>query len=229
MKRALGITLISIIAVCFIAACELLRNNNKERSDVLRPMSVGNWWEYQVRRPQWQDSIQDTVREIISDKIEITLGAEVYTVWGWKPDLDQEANPNYRWLSRNDKDGLFLMGGISATDSIFINELHYKYPAEVGDKWSVPQLSFSRSEHEFYVSDTLHITLVDKNRELKTPAGTFLCYVYNFDLSAGEDVLEKLDYYFFYDPGIGLVKQEERGKSDGRILSELILIGYEIN
>ena len=53
-------------------------------------------------------------------------------------------------------------------------------------------------------------------------------FVYNFDLSAGDDVAERFDYYLFYSLGVGLVKQEERGKFNQDIKSEFILMNYQI-
>jgi hypothetical protein len=98
----------------------------------------------------------------------------------------------------------------------------------VGETIETPQISFSPERLEFYISDTLSITLIDDNRQIETPAGTFSCYVYYYDLDIGED-LDRVDYYLFYSPRVGLIKQEERSKFEKRLIAELVLTGYQMH
>lgn len=82
---------------------------------------------------------------------------------------------------------------------------------------------------EFYLSDTLSITLVDDNWEIVTPAGKFECFVYNFTLSFGEDILQKWEYSMYYSTGVGLVAQIAFGEGDpDDIKEEMYLMNYKI-
>ncbi len=227
LMRSTYLSFVSIFLILLISGCYIVEPD-EPFNDVLHPLAVGNWWEYEILRPQWSNPNQGTVRETVTEKLEADINGIVYPVWGWNAEIDSEDFPQYKWLARNGDEGLYLMGGIAETDTFFMNELQYKYPAEVGESWEVPQLSFSRTDYRFYSSDTLSITLIDINRRVETPAGNFSCYVYNFQVSMGDDVAESFDYYLFYSPGIGLVIQEERGSRDQRILSKLLLIDYNI-
>ena len=214
--------------LCFLilcTSCDLFTNEQKETTGELMPLAVGNYWEYENT---YLDVIKDTLLYEVTEEIQIPIGDTTYTAYAMNfiplpPDL-----PSYYWLRRNDEEGLFLMGGISDTDTLFMNEVEYRLPIRVGEIFETPRISFSFARREFYISDTLSITLIDDDREVITPAGKFKCFVYNFDLSAGDDVAERFDYYLFYSLGVGLVKQEERGKFNQDIKSEFILMNYQI-
>ncbi|MBE9048104.1 hypothetical protein IQ255_27540 [Pleurocapsales cyanobacterium LEGE 10410] len=203
-------------------------NHINEPSGELMPLQVGNWWEYQIIKPQWANPIQDTVRNQIVKIISVSTDEQNYTVFGHNFVPFSDNSPEYYWLIRNGQNGLYQMGGIAETDSLILNNLEYPYPGEIGDSILIPQLSFSRENLNFYFSDSLHITLIDKKREVITPVGLFNCYVYHFSLSAGDDVLYGFDYFLYFSPGLGLVKQEERRETDQSIITELLLIDYEI-
>lgn len=223
------ISVIFLLPVLLMAGCGLLDSDDSQiLSGELMPLEVGNWWEYQINRPLRTNSPPDTVREVVSRAVTVEINGQSYTAFGWNADIDFSPLPEYQWLSRNGEDGLYKMGGIAGTDTLFINEISYKLKAEVGDSWQMTQVSFSRSDLEFYISDTLQVTLMDTDRVVETPAGTFRCYVYHFDVSMGYDVAERFDYFMFYSPGVGMILQEERGQSDNRLISELVLIGYQV-
>lgn len=167
----------------------------------------------------------DILRYEVTQQVEISIGDTAYAS-NFVP-FPEELGPSY-WLRRNGFKGLYLMGGISDTDTLFMNNVDYKLPAAIGETFISPQGSYSFDRFEFYTSDTLSITLIDDDREVITPAGTFECYVYNFQLDAGDDVEVDLDYYLFYSPGVGLVKQEERCERSQNIKTELTLIEYLI-
>ena len=138
-----------------------------------------------------------------------------------------EDEPEYYWLYRNGEEGLYFMGGISDTDTLLINELRYKYPAEVGETWSVPRMSFSVEEEYFYIYDTLEVTLNDTGYKLETQAGVFTTEVYKFTVSNGEDVANDWDYYMYYRPSVGLVAQISTTENDiENIEDEMYLLDY---
>lgn len=218
-----------IFAVLIITSCGIFdSNDNNVQENVLQPLTVGNWWDYEVRQSQWENPAVDTIRYEVTAEVPVTVEGASHTAFAFNLLPFPEGMPEYYWLYRNTEDGLYTMGGVAETDTLFIQNIDKKYPAEIGETWESSQISFSRSDLEFYINDTLKITVVDTDREVETPAGTFRCIVYHFDLSAGDDVAERLDYFQFYSLGTGLIKQEERGQFDNRLISELVLIGYHV-
>lgn len=223
--------ILSLVIAILLTSCGIFDNDdNKLQEGVLQPFAVGNWWEYEIQR----FSEPDTVREVVSELVEVTVGDETFISFAWNSEIDWGDFPEYIWLARNGDQGLYLMGGVAETDTLFINALQYKYPAEVGETWEVPQVSFSRTDYQFYISDTLSVTLIDNNRQIETPSGKYSCFVYYFQVSMGYDVLGYFGYYLYYKPGIGLVAQEEWGEhpsgnpDQNQLLSRLVLIDYHL-
>lgn len=221
------LVLLLILLASILSGCNPTSGEYKNKPPgELMPLQVGNWWEYELT---YLSSSNDTVRFEIDRAVNFMIEDEYYTAFAFNQVPFPPETPEYYWLRRNGEAGMYQMGGISETDTLFKNDLLYPYPGEIGDSLKLPEIFFSRQNLNFFLSDTLHITLVDINREVVTPAGMFTCHVYNFKKSAGDDVLEELDYYLFYSPGVGLIKQEERGESDQRIISKLELLSYEVN
>lgn len=214
-----------LLTLPFLTSCDLFNNDPKNLPGELIPLAVGNYWEYETT---YLDVLKDTIRYEVTAEVEVPVGDTSYTAFaGNYLPLPPDLEPHY-WLRRNGKNGLYMMGGISETDTLFMNGVLYKLPSEIGETIQSPQVSFSYDRLEFYRSDTLSITLIDDNREIVTPAGKFECYVYSFTLSAGDDVAERLAYYIYYSLGVGLVKQEERGETSQNIKTELILIRHHL-
>lgn len=214
---------------CLLSGCGLLVSDNDHiHSDDLMPLEVGNWWDYEVRNHLFQNPVVDTVRYEVTAEVPVTVEGASYTAFAFNLLPFPEGTPEYYWLNRNAGDGLYTMGGIAETDTLFVNSIDKKYPAEIGETWESSQISFSRSDFEFYINDTLKITVVDTDREVQTPAGTFRCYVYHFEADQGEDVAANAQIFQFYSPGVGLIKQEDRRESDNELRSELVLIGYHV-
>lgn len=223
-----------LILLLFGFGCSVFESNDKNKpDDVLMPLAVGNWWEYEIIRPGWENPHQGTVRESVSEQIEVSVDGENYLAWGWNSEIDRGSYPEFKWLNRNGEGGLYALGGIAETDTIFRNILAYKYPSTIGESWKYHQALFSMSNFKFYVSDTLKITLLDNNRAIETPAGKFKCHVYYFQISMGYDVPGYFGYYIYYKPGIGLIAQEEWGEYENRpdsnnLLSKIVLIDYHL-
>jgi hypothetical protein len=225
MKQLLFIPLMILL----LAGCGLLSSDdNPTRSNEIMPLAVGNGWDYEVRRPQWQNPVVDTIRFEVTAEVPVEIDGASYTAFAYNLVPFPEGMPEYYWLRRNTEDGLYSMGGVAETDSLFINTMNKKYPAETGETWESPQVSFSRSDFEFYINDTLKITVVDTDREVETPAGTFRCIVYHFEADQGYDVAANAQIFQFYSPGVGLIKQEDRRESNNELRSELVLIGYHV-
>lgn len=193
------------------------------------PLAVGNWWEYEVRFPQRQDAEPDTLVDRINLKTEIKYENRLYTVFGRNVDMDFGSLPDFNWLVRNGRCGLYNMGGIAETDTMIINELAMKFPGETGENWQMPRVAFSRTDFEFYISETVVVTLVESDVEVETPAGTFNAWVYHFEVDQGDDVLANAQIFQFFSPGTGLIKQEDRFESTNELRSEMILTNYQVN
>ncbi len=226
-KRKISSIIVSmiILVLLFGGSCGLLGgDDSKKKSDELRPLAVGNWWEYEYNL----FSLKDTVRYEVAKEIQVPWGGTSYTAYGYNRVPLPPEIPEFYWLNRNGEAGLYQMGGIAETDTLFTNNIRRWYPAEEGQTWEVPRLSFSRDSLNFYVSDTLDVTLVDTNREIETPAGTFECYVYKFTIEF-EGVLRGWDYYMHYSPGVGLVAQisTSEGKPEN-IKEEMYLMNYRV-
>ena len=220
-----NITSLVILVFLFTNSCGLLGGEDKKKvGDELMPLSVGNFWEYDFT---YLGSIKDTLRYEVVKEIQVPWEDTSYTAYAFNLVPFPPDAPEYYWLYRNGEAGVYLMGGMAETDTLFKNEIDKSYTAEEGQTWDVPQLAFSRDSLKFYVSDTLSITLIDTDRKVETPAGKFECYVYYFDLSIGDD-LDKVDYYLYYSMGIGLIKQEEKSKFENRVISDLTLIKHRI-
>lgn len=218
-----------ILILCLFAGCGLLGSDDERiLSDELMPLEVGNLWEYEVRNHLFQNPVVDTIRYEVTSEVQVALEGTSNNAYAFNLLPFTEGMTEYHWLYRNTVDGLYLMGGIAETDTLFIDSIDKKYPAETGETWESPQVSFSRSDLEFYISDTLKITVVDTDRKVETMAGTFQCYVYHFEADQGEDVASNAQIFQFYSPGVGLIKQEDRRESDNELRSELVLIGYHV-
>ena len=112
---------------------------------------------------------------------------------------------DFVWLYRNYDDGLYLMGGIMPTDSVFMKLPLLRYPAKPGDSCIHPHLVYDLLLREYIISDSVLYTCVDTSATFETPLGTFQCVVYFHREDLEEDVLAKWDHYDYYAPGIGLV------------------------
>jgi hypothetical protein len=191
--------------------------------DVLVPLEVGNWWDYEIRYTGEPVYFRDTVFE----SVDVPVRGELITTSAIA--TGNESDPPIKWLYANGPGGYYMMGGVAPTDTFRTAIVKFRYPAKVGQKWMMPQLSFSRSKLEFYISDFFEVTLVDDDRVVVTPAGTFICYVYRYIVDAGDDVAQDFVYYTFYSPSIGFIKQEERSEKNENLIFEVVLIRYNVN
>ena len=147
--------------------------------NIIMPLEVGNWWSYTI---YGLDSARNMLRPILIDTLMVSSDTTI----------NQE-----RW---------FFMGGLQGTSGLVMNRrdgfwfapagaqpfLFAKYPAEVGDTFSS------------LIGDVPAHTTVEANGvEVKSPAGTYLCYKYVQKVEPSNAIT---NYYFA--PGVGLVKME---------------------
>ncbi|MEX0609441.1 MAG: hypothetical protein WD016_13520 [Balneolaceae bacterium] len=230
-KNTQPLIVFCLIGMVFIfgSSCGLLGGEKEKNTpDDLMPLAVGNYWEYDFT---YLEVIKDTLRYEITAGVEVPVGDTSYTAYAANFLPFPSGAPEYYWLYRNGEAGVYQMGGMAETDTLFMNNIRRMYPAEEGQTWDIPQLSFSRDSLEFYVSDTLSITLIDDGREIVTSAGTFECYVYKFKIDFYEEgvVFTTWDYFMYYSSGVGLVAQistsEDKPES---IKEEMYLMDFSL-
>jgi hypothetical protein len=174
-----------------------------ETSDYIFPLSVGNRWEYVAWSKYTPQSV--LTREVLEQvNVNSTDGSsKAYSVFSGD---SSNISLGILWLFWNAPNGLYAKGGISFTDSMFINTLELKYPAIKGESWQVLDFRYSYANELFYVKDTLTYSVVADNDTILTPAGLFAgCYVYNHQVRQASDVSGFDDYYDYYLPKVGLV------------------------
>jgi hypothetical protein len=191
------------------------------------PLAVGNYWEYEFKYV----GIENDLRYEVTSAVEVPFGDTTYKAYAMNFVPFPEVSQPYFWLRRNDSRGLQVMGGVSDTDTLFIDEVEYKFPSEVGETFNSTRIAYSRDRLEFYVSDTLKITLVDNDREIKTPAGKFTCFVFKYKqvFYEGDIPFEVWDYYSYYTPGVGLVAQiaTDEGEPED-VKEEMYLVKFSV-
>ena len=231
----LPLILINLMLLLNITGCkkEPVNDNNVEEPEFLVPLEVGNYWEYvdyTFSGDEIIEGLTDSIRMEITDEMTMNYEGEVYTAAVrsiFYPVWNDEADP-IKWLFWNGENGVYLLGGISPTDMFISKIFRYKYPADVGEEWQWYRLACRYVDLKFTLSDTLTITCVGKNEPFETRAGTFKCYVYNYQRLPAEDVSEKWDYYLYYAPGIGKVGSIIRSTLDNSIKFRRILIRYYV-
>ncbi len=217
----------SLLLLTLLLGCGILEFENEQDTPyVLFPLAVGNYWEYEYT---YLGSLYDTLRYEVVKQVEVPINDTTFTSFAFNLVPFPEGAPEYYWLFRNGDEGTYLMGGISDVDTLYMNALQVPFPAETGTSFLEPGLVFSYSELRFYHNESKVVTLIDTDREITTPAGTFSCYVFKFWVSNGYDVIKGWDYYQYYNPGIGLVAQISYTEDTlDDIKEEMYLMNYKV-
>jgi hypothetical protein len=153
------------------------------QSDVILPLAVGNYWEF-IDSTFSNDTlfVVDTSKLGITGKLNIEYQGNNYEVfyWNW---FDMNVNPpqpqSNKWLIRNEQDGLWEYGMLNDTDTLLLQNLSFKFPANIGDNWSI--MAYFVTDTSISVGDTLIRECLDTDKEFITPSGTFQCYVYQYE------------------------------------------------
>ncbi len=189
----------------------------KKGPDVLLPLAVGNYWNYQV-----QHSWTDSVKYVSSKMLKVQNDGEDLDVYVWGKE-DSDIN----WLYMNKVDGLYLVGGYTEYDTLIHPVLQYKYPVNKDETWQVPRMVYNLYENRFYFKDTLTYTCVDTDFVVNTNIGDFNTYVYLYKLKPADDVLELERYYNYYSPTFGLLLNTLTADYDStRVKARIILYDY---
>lgn len=217
-------------ALVFFASC---KNNpiveSKEKKDHIMPLTVGNRWIYEIFYSYGKG---DTIIWEVLNKTDMDIKGSKVTAYGMNYYLRGSLPPDYQWLYTNSSDGLYVLGGLTKTDTFVTKYLKQKYPATKEDSYQVPRLVYSRSNEIFYIKDTLMFSLVSTSDTLETPAGKFTgCYVYNYRIKQADDVSGFDDFHDYFVPGVGLVGTIVRTvvrNQPGGITYKLLLSSYSI-
>jgi hypothetical protein len=224
----------------------------------LIPLAVGNEWLYH----RWYavPTIVDTMREVVLNDYNITLGDNTYTVYGYQRfhhtvEYESEAPKEkilskdnmydfyslyesdkfvipYQWLRANTEHGVYSFGGISQTDTLFLKNIHYKYPGSVGDEWEYPEIAYHFIEQEFSIGDTRTFELVGMNDKFESDIADYDgCYVYRWS-EMGTYPPGPIYWWYHYayiKPGIGVVAVHTRDVDNPEhIVGQWILIDYTL-
>ena len=153
------------------------------QNDVILPLAIGNYWEF-IDSTFSNDTlfVVDTSKVGITGKLDIEYQGNNYEVfyWNW---FDMNTNPPQpvprKWLIRNEPDGLWEYGMLNDTDTLLLQNLTMKFPANIGDSW--PIMAYIITDTSISVGDTLMMECIDTDQEYITQSGTFQCYVYRYE------------------------------------------------
>ena len=154
------------------------------QSNVIVPLTVGNYWEY-IDSTFYNDTlfVVDTSKLGITGELNIEYQGNNYDVfyWNWfnTNTIPPQPEPN-KWLIRNEADGLWEYGMLINTDTLLLQNLNLKFPANIGDSW--PIMAYFVTDTSISVGDTLTMECLDTDKEYTTPSGNFQCYVYQYQL-----------------------------------------------
>ena len=160
---------------------------------VICPLVIGNFWVY-VDSTVGAYSLQvDTSRLEITGKTTIMSKDQIVEVflWNWFDNATKKPE-DWKWLNRNEKDGLWTYGILSSTDTLLAKTLDIMYPIELNESWKCVLLY-----ENFKVSDTLTVTCVATEDQFITPAGIFKCHVYHYEIPSAYSFQRVFQKYGF--------------------------------
>jgi hypothetical protein len=189
---------------------------------------VGNRWLYHYERPL--SNITDTIKIEVEGSLDLTYDGEQFTGYILDDRPIHAPELPYKWMYTNGDSGVYIGGGVAATDTFAFKDLVFKYPASVGDRWEHRRIAYSWSNEIFYPTDTITFSLIATDEELETPAGIFSCYVYQFTQKIPEDdVLCRLwDYKYYFAPGVGMVGYFAIDQCGYVVKDKLLLMEYHL-
>ncbi|KAA0226829.1 hypothetical protein EDS67_18705 [candidate division KSB1 bacterium] len=128
----------------------------------LMPLDVGTYWFYQA----WTPSTPETLKAEITRKVPVIIDGVTYEASALTPLYPfNRARPPFEFLYWNGPCGLYWLGGVSPTDTLFYKTLLFKYPAEVGESWTTIRINYDPVFCKFYFFDTLTVSLT-RNYEM---------------------------------------------------------------
>ena len=263
MNRIKSPLITLLLSAFFLTGCDLFNTEPKKPTGELVPLAVGNYWDY--HRWYLSPNIADTIREEILSEHTFMVDGETQKMYGYQQFYPQQSKrvpkgssllaflenenglsshtyykgstsgPEYEWLRANGENGLLSFGGISPADTLLLKNLQYRYPGRAGEQQELPTLSYSFSELQFNVQDTITIETMGTNETFESEWATYKnCYLYKFSESS-RDPVYFWDHYVYIKPGIGIVAVDTRQYFSGgedpedETIGQWILINYQLN
>ena len=189
-------------------------------TDVLVPLTVGNFWkyEYSVAKGLSRELVPSVTYtwRVFSDTLLNFLGQEYAASI-----IGSESPRAAKWFDANGEAGLYDMGRISflrgkdGPDTLVTRSVWRKFPIAAGDSFQVKLFSFNHSLQKMVPRDTIQVKCLSTNEDFETPVGTFQCYVYQY-FEKYEDVFVRTEYREYYAPGIGRIGWDSRDEGGDR-------------
>lgn len=233
MNNWFRVLVFSAAILVTISACGILGGEEKLKELLppekeLVPLEVGNYWVYEqwLLDPTWKDTVREevlSVRDIVAENTKIRAYGSYRFHYKDEPREDARIS-----LKANGAEGHYYLGGRTESDSLYVKDLRYKYPAEPGDTWEATQTLYTPSTGQYSMGTTRTIELVDTTKTVETPAGIFEnCYVFKHP-DFNDLIVE--DVYIFIKPGIGIVGGESRGSLDTTtVIGQWMLLEYKLD
>lgn len=209
-----------------------------EQGDELYPLSTGNYWVYNTWR--FSPTLDYIFREEITSDIVVPCEGGQFTAYGWQRfwHLDNTPIvPGVEWLIAHGTDGVYNVGGVSQSDTLFVASPQYIEPDE-GNSWYSLLVSFNIAGGQFYAKDSLKFELVETNATFQTDHGLFEdCTVFRFEEKTHDDQVFHWYHYLYVKRGIGIVGRrtvdilfaEDPDDKDLRVVGEWTLVEYDLN
>lgn len=169
----------------------------------------------------------DTVRFELQHHDIAAAGGAAYSRIDYLNGVEQVRSAAFLYANR--ADGLYMVGYITPTDSLFFESLLFPYPASVGELGALVRVGRDRVSGQLVFTDTIAVEVMATDAMVETPADTFSAYHYRFydppppDVGVGNHV----DTYLA--PGIGRIAEVVwRAGSSDQTLRQLRLSEYEL-
>lgn len=225
----LNLFFMGILCYCLFNSCEDQITDIPINESTIIPLSVGNYWIY-TQKVNGFPELTDTAKVAITGNSIIDYQGEKYSVWLWTKYHPGTNEPlDYSWLLWNGPTGLYIMGGISGSDTLIRKGLYLKYPAYVGENWDVINIGYHLTNNEFIITDTVNYSCVATNELFDTPVGNFYCYVFHWREKPEDDVQEFWLHYIYCAPNFGYVGEIIKSSLDSSVIFEIYLNEYYVN
>jgi hypothetical protein len=190
----------SLIIFCgafvLLISCSDNSTNNPVEKQIV-PTALGNVWVYRDSIFDLSGTIVDTISGKITATRQVTIGGINYSLFT-QSEYDVPDSAAILINIDNESDGLYVYGGNTDSSQLLYRNLLLKYPVTAGDQWQCVY-HYYKHENGCFHHDTSQVTCIGTSVEYITPAGSFSCIEYMYQVSPTIQVIE------YYVPNIGLI------------------------
>ena len=189
--------IILVLAALLLMSCttEPTDNEQDNKQEFIFPLSVGNYWHYDVEVIFVScngDDLECHVDQNVT--FNSTTVTEEYNLLRNPAFILQNEN-GQTFVNENTEAGFVQHGYLNSSGNFFEDEkLIVKSPIEVGDTWVDIEGALGNTAYE----------CTSVNEEVTVPAGTFTCFVFR---RLDEMFTDGEFHYYYYAKDIGLVKE----------------------